>query len=147
MRPLTFLFPLIAAIAGCDQLGIETPAQQLQRAEAEGRAIGSACRHSGRALEDCYQINKRASKAAIYAGWRDMDAYMRENAIKEVPIAGANALAPKKLAPPAESEANTSPPAPAHEGADKPAASGKKVSAASSIEDIQKSALAGRRLV
>ena len=29
-------------------------------------------------------MNRRASKAAVYAGWRDMDAYMRENNIAVV---------------------------------------------------------------
>ncbi|MCX8086598.1 MAG: hypothetical protein N3C63_06780 [Rhodocyclaceae bacterium] len=72
-------------LAGCEQLGIETPAQAAAAKEAEGRAIGGACRHSGRALEDCYTLNPKASKAAIYAGWRDMDAYMRENNIEVVP--------------------------------------------------------------
>lgn len=46
--------------------------------------MGSACRQGGRALEDCYQINPKASKAAIFTGWREMDAYMRENKIEEV---------------------------------------------------------------
>lgn len=78
---LVFLTPLFA---GCDQLGLETPAAELAREEAEGKAIGSACRQAGRALEDCYQINRRAPKAAIFAGWRDMDGYMRENKIEEV---------------------------------------------------------------
>lgn len=72
-------------LSGCDQLGIETPAQQIARAEAEGKAVGSACRQSGRALEDCYQISPKASKSAIFNGWRDMDAYMRENKIEVVP--------------------------------------------------------------
>ncbi len=75
------LLPLLAA---CDQLGLETPAQQAARADAEGKAIGSSCRHSGRALEDCYQINPKASKAAIFTGWREMDAYMRENKLEDV---------------------------------------------------------------
>jgi hypothetical protein len=73
------------ALAGCDQLGIfgiESPAQIAAAQEAEGRAIGSACRHSGRALEDCFARNKKAAKAAIFSGWRDMDAYMRENNIE-----------------------------------------------------------------
>lgn len=74
------LLPLLVA---CDQLGIETPAQENARYEAEGKAVGGSCRQSGRALEDCYQLNPRASKAAIFAGWRDMDAYMRENKIEE----------------------------------------------------------------
>ncbi len=80
-------------LAGCEQLGIETPAKVAAAKEAEGRAIGGACRHSGRALEDCYNLNKRASKAAIFAGWRDMDAYMRENNIEIVPPAGGTAAA------------------------------------------------------
>lgn len=75
---------LTSLLAGCDQLGVETPAAELAREEAEGKAIGGACRQSGRALEDCYQINPRAPKAAIFTGWRDMDGYMRENKIEEV---------------------------------------------------------------
>lgn len=75
---------LTTALAGCDQLGIETPDKVAARQEAEGKAIGGACRHAGRALEDCYEMNRRASKAAIYAGWRDMDGYMRENNIAVV---------------------------------------------------------------
>jgi hypothetical protein len=78
------LFLLALLLAGCDQLGIDTPAAEAAREEAEGKAIGSACRQSGRALEDCYQINRRAPKAAIFNGWRDMDAYMRENKIPEI---------------------------------------------------------------
>lgn len=72
-------------LAGCDQLGLETPAQLAAAKEAEGRAVGSACRHSGRALEDCYTLNPKAQKAAVFTGWRDMDAYMRENNIEVVP--------------------------------------------------------------
>lgn len=71
-------------LGGCDQLGLETPAQTAAAKEAEGRAIGSACRHSGRALEDCYTLNPKAQKAAIFSGWRDMDAYMRENSLEVV---------------------------------------------------------------
>jgi hypothetical protein len=75
---------IVSALAGCDQLGIETPDKVAARQEAEGKAVGGACRHAGRALEDCYAINRRASKAAVYAGWRDMDGYMRENNIAVV---------------------------------------------------------------
>ncbi len=75
---------LTSLLAGCDQLGLETPAVELAREEAEGKAVGGACRQAGRALEDCYQINPRAPKAAIFTGWRDMDGYMRENKIEEV---------------------------------------------------------------
>jgi hypothetical protein len=89
MRKSPFIFLLIPVcsllLAGCEQLGIEDPAKIAEAREAEGRAVGGACRHSGRALEDCYKLNSKASKAAIYAGWRDMDTYMRENNITVVP--------------------------------------------------------------
>lgn len=78
-------------LAGCEQLGIEDPAKAAAAKEAEGRAIGSACRHSGRPLEDCYKLNAKAQKAAIFAGWRDMDAYMRENGIPTAQSASAHA--------------------------------------------------------
>lgn len=86
MNAYKFLLPLCLAglLSGCDMLGIETADKVAARQEAEGKAIGGACRHSGRALEDCYEMNRRAPKAAIYAGWRDMDAYMRENNIAVV---------------------------------------------------------------
>jgi hypothetical protein len=95
---LAFLAPFCGLLAaGCEQLGIEDPAKIEAAREAEGRAVGGACRHSGRALEDCYKLNAKASKAAIYAGWRDMDAYMRENNIAVVP--SGNAPARKAPAP------------------------------------------------
>lgn len=80
------LLPIVIALplSACEQLGIETPAQTTARQEAEGKAVGGACRHAGRALEDCYKSSAKISKAAIYSGWRDMDAYMRENKIEVV---------------------------------------------------------------
>lgn len=86
-RPL--LLPLLLAttlLAGCDlgALGIDTPAAVAERRAAEGRAIGAACRHAGRAIEDCFTLNRRADKAAVFAGWREMDTHMRENQIEVV---------------------------------------------------------------
>ncbi len=72
-------------LAGCDLLGIETASQLAAKREAEGRAVGGACRHAGRAIEDCYALNRRADKAAVFAGWREMNDYMRENKIDAVP--------------------------------------------------------------
>jgi len=83
-RALRLLPVWAILLAGCEQLGFEDPAKAAATKEAEGRALGGACRHSGRALEDCYALNPKQSKAAIYAGWRDMDAYMRENHIEVV---------------------------------------------------------------
>jgi hypothetical protein len=106
---LILLF-LVFASTGCDQLGLETPAAELAREEAEGKAIGGGCRQAGRGLEDCYQLNRRAPKAAIYSGWRDMDVYMRENNIgeakAEVPALSSE---PKEMAPPQPAMANEVP--------------------------------------
>lgn len=78
---------LALSLAGCDMLGIETPAQTAAKKEAEGKAIGSACRHAVRSIEDCYRNNPKASKAAVFDGWKEMDAYMRENSIEGMPFA------------------------------------------------------------
>lgn len=49
--------------------------------QAEGMAVGSGCRYSSRAIEECFGLNPKMSKAAILNGWREMDGYMRENNI------------------------------------------------------------------
>jgi hypothetical protein len=65
-------------------LGIDSPEKLAAAREADGKAIGGACRHAGRAIEDCYALNKKADRAAVFAGWRDMNDYMRENKIEAV---------------------------------------------------------------
>ena len=86
----TFLIAAVVLIslAGCDmiqqQMGIEDPIAKAARADAEGKAVGGACRQSGRAIEDCYSIYSWLPKAPIYEGWRDMDAYMRDNKLETV---------------------------------------------------------------
>lgn len=88
MRRLAFIAlaaASVAALAGCDALGIDTPEKVAAAREADGKAIGAACRHAGRAIEDCYVMYKKADRAAIFAGWRDMNDYMRENKIEPVP--------------------------------------------------------------
>lgn len=79
------LIPL--ALAACEQLGLEDQAKIAANREAEGKAIGSACRQTARPLEECYALSPKAQKAAIFAGWRDMDAYMRENKIEDAVVA------------------------------------------------------------
>jgi hypothetical protein len=78
---------LLAALgaAGCNPFGNEAAEAAAARREADGKAIGGACRHAGRAIEDCYTLNRRADKAAVYAGWREMNDYMRENKLEPVP--------------------------------------------------------------
>jgi len=79
---------LLINVAGCDmiqqQMGIEDPIAKAARTDAEGKAVGGACRQSGRAIEDCYSIYSWLPKASIYEGWRDMDAYMRDNKLETV---------------------------------------------------------------
>jgi hypothetical protein len=100
---LALFLALMAALSGCDQLGIESATVTAARREAEGKAIGGGCRHAARSVETCYTQNKRADKAAVFAGWREMNDYMRENKIEAMPAAPE----------PVEAQA-----APAEEGAD-----------------------------
>ena len=76
---------LIAAallpLAGCEIPGMGPDPRVAQR-EAEAKAIGGACRHALRGLEDCFTLNPKAPKAQVFAGWKDMDLYMRENKIE-----------------------------------------------------------------
>jgi len=88
---------LIAAplwLAGCDALGLEAASVVAARKDAEGRAVGAACRHAARAIEECYAMNKRADKGSVFAGWREMNDYMRENNIAAVPVPAEAAAAP-----------------------------------------------------
>ena len=80
---------LLLALTACEQttelLGLPDPKKDALVAEAEGKAVGGACRHAGRALEDCYALNPKAPKAAIFSGWREMNDYMTEHSIPTVP--------------------------------------------------------------
>jgi len=70
-------------LSACDLLGLG-PDPRIAQREADAKAIGGACRHGLRSIEDCYTLNKGVTKAAIFAGWREMDEYMRENKIEGV---------------------------------------------------------------
>lgn len=84
LRHPFLLLAMLSTLAGCDQLGLEPASVAAARVEADGKAVGAGCRHGGRAIEDCFTLNKRVDKAAIYAGWREMDDYMRENKLEAV---------------------------------------------------------------
>jgi hypothetical protein len=102
-----------------DRLGLEDPARKAARADAEGKAVGGGCRQSGRAIEDCYAVYTWLPMESIYAGWREMDEYMRENGLETVrpklpPPANPN-VKKKKAAgnenpPETEAEAGEAPP-------------------------------------
>ena len=79
------LIPVMLALVGCDQLGIESASVVAARAEAQAKAIGAGCRHAARSIEVCYEQNGRADKAAVFAGWREMNDYMRENKLEAMP--------------------------------------------------------------
>ena len=109
MRRLLALFAVALAalsLAGCELLGIDSPEKVAAIKEAEGKAIGSACRHAVRAIEDCYTLNPKAQKAAVFAGWREMDEYMRENKLEGVTPTLARGAA--KAAPAADSAGDDS---------------------------------------
>lgn len=94
--PLALLAGVL--LSGCDALGIETPGMANAKKEAEGRAIGAACRHAVRSIEDCHTSNPRVSRSAIFDGWREMDEYMRENEVEGMQ-APARAPTPPTVSP------------------------------------------------
>ncbi|MET0382547.1 MAG: hypothetical protein ABW032_03905, partial [Burkholderiaceae bacterium] len=67
LRRSVVLVTVLIPLAGCDQLGLEPASVTAARVEADGKAVGAACRHGGRAIEDCFALNRRVDKAAIYA--------------------------------------------------------------------------------
>ena len=99
---------LALLLTGCDLFGGESAEALAERRQAEGKAIGGACRHAARAIEDCFALNKRADKAAVFAGWREMNDYMRDNKVE--------AVAPQATPAPAETSAHAEEPAKAKPG-------------------------------
>ena len=109
MRRFRFALLLIAPfwlLAGCDQLGIESATTVAAKRDTEGRAVGGACRHAARAIEQCYAQNKRADKGAVFAGWREMNDYMRENKIDAVPRGADPSLAASQDEAPGDEHAD-----------------------------------------
>ena len=78
-------FLLLALLAGCDKIPGLGPDPKIAQREEEAKAIGGACRHALRGLEDCYTLNPKANKAFVFAGWKEMDQYKRENKIEGAP--------------------------------------------------------------
>ncbi|MBC9071067.1 hypothetical protein IAI53_03755 [Thauera sp. CAU 1555] len=103
--PLLFLPMLLGCERLADLLELPDPQKEAMIAEAEGRAIGSACRQTGRSLEDCYALNPKAPKSAVFAGWREMNDYMMEHNLQEVP----SHLIPAPMKPSAGTEGGDAP--------------------------------------
>lgn len=109
------LVSCVVAVAGCDQLGIESPQKAAERQLAEAKAVGGACRHALRAIEDCYTLNPKADKSAVFDGWREMDEYMRENKLEGIvpvvprPAPSAPAAKPASAANDSEDDSSDTP--------------------------------------
>lgn len=96
------------ALTGCEIPFLDDgSAKKSAEMETEGKAIGSACRHAIRGVEDCYTLNPTASKSAVFAGWKEMDQYMRDNKLDGMP-----AVVPKPVAKAAEEEEEAQAPPP-----------------------------------
>ena len=80
----TLLAAALLPLAGCEIPGLGPDPRAVQR-EAEAKAIGGGCRHALRGLEDCFTLNPKAPKAQVFAGWKEMDQYMRENKLEGTP--------------------------------------------------------------
>ncbi len=78
------LLSLVLTLAGCEKIETLLADPRVAQRIADSKAIGSACRYGIRSIEDCYAKNEKASKAAIFEGWKEMDQYMRENNINGV---------------------------------------------------------------
>ncbi|HEY4080480.1 MAG TPA: hypothetical protein VGM81_07275 [Burkholderiaceae bacterium] len=113
MKRLVLILPFLLPLAACDQLGLDTPAKIAANKEAEGKAIGSACRNAMRAIEDCYTLNPKAQKAAVFAGWMEMDQYMRDNKLTGttpvLPRPGSTTVAPNSESADDDSSAKSDP--------------------------------------
>lgn len=81
MNPRLLIASAALLLAACDIPGLG-PDPRIAMREAEGKAIGGACRYAIRGIEECYQLNPKALKTAVFEGWREMDQYMRENKIE-----------------------------------------------------------------
>ena len=114
MKRLALILPFLLPLAACDQLGLDTPAKITANKEAEGKAIGAACRNATRAIEDCYTLNPKAYKASVFAGWMEMDQYMRDNKLSGttpvLPRPGATSVAPTSDSAEDDSKSNKSDP-------------------------------------
>lgn len=86
---------LTLLLAGCEIPGLG-PDPRIALREADGKAIGAGCRHALRGIEDCYELNEKALKTAIFEGWKEMDQYMRENKIEGIPPKTAKTQEPQE---------------------------------------------------
>jgi hypothetical protein len=79
---------LSAMLCSCDLSQI--PGLDGKLSTEDSKAIGAACRHAGRALEDCFVLNPTGHQSGIFDGWKEMNDYMLSNQIEvvkpEIPV-------------------------------------------------------------
>lgn len=90
--------PALVLAAACEQIAVIDGSKAR---DADAVAVGSACRHSGRALEDCFAMYPDSSKAQVFAGWKEMNDYMTSNKMEVVAptLVKADARADKPAQP------------------------------------------------
>lgn len=71
---------LAVILPGCDLID-----EQINKQKLVGKAIGAACRQTGRSLEDCYARNPKVSKPDIFTGWKEMNEYMQAKKLDIIP--------------------------------------------------------------
>lgn len=132
MRVFLLALPLVA---GCNWIGNVTGLN-----DDANKAIGAACRQTGRSLEECFLRNPDAGQDQIYAGWREMNEYMVRNKLDtmapppEKDAKAASGVKPAVAKPPAtvQMAPPTQPPGPralTNEEAEKQAANDPQVKA------------------
>ena len=101
----------VLLLAACDKIPGLGPDPRVVQREEEAKAIGGACRHALRGLEDCYTMNPKSAKASVFAGWKDMDAYMRENKLEGTPSVLGKVEKPERAEKSSGTETETREPA------------------------------------
>jgi hypothetical protein len=74
-----FSLALLTPLGACDLAAITGAENRLS--DIDSKAVGAACRHAGRALEDCFTLYADARQSGVFEGWRDMNDYMIANKI------------------------------------------------------------------
>lgn len=85
LRPALLLLSTLLLTGCMEEINKLLEDPKAVQKEADARAIGSACRYGLRSIEDCYVLNPKASKSAVFAGWKEMDQYMRDNKVEGIP--------------------------------------------------------------
>jgi predicted RecB family endonuclease len=108
MKKQLILASVALLMVGCDNIAALTADPRAAQRIADAKAVGSACRFGLRSIEDCYALNEKSPKSAIFDGWKEMDQYMRENNIEGIPAKGLKALAAEDVIEEKASEQNKS---------------------------------------